>query len=49
MTQLEPIASSEVGTEFGDNLAFKPGTLGRFSRMAVLAGLVRAQIRKPFL
>jgi hypothetical protein len=45
MTQFEPIASGEISTELGDNLAFKPTTLGRFSRMAVLAGLVRPQIR----
>jgi len=31
MAQLEPIASGEIGTELGDDLAFKPSTLGRFS------------------
>jgi hypothetical protein len=45
MTQLDPIGSSEIGTKLGDNLAFKPGTFGRFSRIAVLTGLVWPQIR----
>jgi hypothetical protein len=45
MTQFEPITSSEIGTKLGDNLAFKPGTFRRFSRIAVLAGLIRPQIR----
>ena len=45
MTQFEPIASGEIGTKLGDDLAFNPSTLSRFSRMAVLTVLVRSQIR----
>jgi hypothetical protein len=45
MTQFEPIASGEIGTKLGDDLDFKSSALGRFSHMAVLAGLVRSQIR----
>jgi len=50
MTQLEPIACGEIGTELGDNLAFKPSTLGRLSRVVILARLkaMWLQIRHPF-
>jgi hypothetical protein len=50
MTQFEPIASSEIGTELGDNPAFKPSTLGRFSRVVILARLkaMGLQIRHAF-
>jgi hypothetical protein len=50
MTQLEPIASGEIGTKLGDNLAFKPSTLGRFSRVIILARLkaMWLQIRHAF-
>jgi hypothetical protein len=50
MTQLEPIASGEIGTELGNNLAFEPGTLGRLSRVIILARLkaMWLQIRHPF-
>jgi hypothetical protein len=44
MTQLEPVASGEIGTELGDNLAFKPSPLSRFSGVEVFAGLIWAQI-----
>jgi len=44
MTQFEPIASGEVGTKLGDDLAFKSRALGRFSDVKVFAGLIRAQV-----
>jgi len=49
MTQLEPIASGKI-TELGDNLAFKPSTLGRLSRVIILARLkaMWLQIRHAF-
>jgi hypothetical protein len=50
MTQFELITSGEISTELSDNLAFKPSTLGRFSRMVILARLkaMWLQIRHAF-
>jgi hypothetical protein len=42
MAQLNPIDSSEIGTELGDNLAFKLGTLGRFSHASIKARIITA-------
>jgi hypothetical protein len=38
MTQLEPIASGEIGTELGTDLTFKLSTLGRFPDMEFSPG-----------
>ena len=47
---LKPVNSGEIDTELGDDLIFKPGTLGRFSCMVILTRLkaMGLQIRHTF-